>query len=152
MKGVIATIVVIMCASGAFSQSKEQDAVKKTVNDLFTAMRTSDTTLLKSVFHKNMVLQSVASKRDGTTALVTEQAADFVKSIGTPHKEIYDERIVIKDVKIDGQLASVWANYKFYVGSTFSHCGVDVFQLMKTTEGWKIIYIADTRRKDNCPE
>jgi ketosteroid isomerase-like protein len=152
MKAVITVIIVIVSALNVFSQSKEHDAVKKTVNDLFTAMRASDTTFLKSVFHQDMILQSVANKRDGSTALLTEKAADFVKSIGTPHKDIYDERIDIKDVKIDGDLASVWANYKFYVGATFSHCGVDVFQLMKAADGWKIIYIVDTRRKDNCPE
>jgi hypothetical protein len=41
-------------------------------------------------------------------------------------------------------------NYKFYVGETFSHCGVNSFQLFKDKEGWKIIYLIDTRRKDPC--
>jgi hypothetical protein len=49
-------------------------------------------------------------------------------------------------------MASVWAPYKFYLGDKFSHCGVDVFQLMKTGDGWKIIYIVDTRRKGDCVE
>jgi hypothetical protein len=135
-----------------FAQTSEQEAVKKVVNALFTAMRTSDTVMLKSVFAPEMILQSVMNKRDGSVGLVTEKAAAFIKSVGAPHKEVYDERIVISDVKIDGPLANVWAPYKFYVGSTFSHCGVDVFQLMKTSDGWKIIYIVDTRRKDNCIE
>lgn len=145
-------ILLASCISTAFAQANEQEAVKKVVNNLFTAMRTSDTTLLKSVFAPEMILQSVVNKRDGSIELVTEKAAAFIKSIGTPHKEVYDERIVITDVKVDGPLASVWAPYKFYVGSTFSHCGVNVFQLMKTTDGWKVIYIVDTRRKDNCVE
>lgn len=140
------------CISTAFAQTNEQEAVKKVVNNLFAAMRTSDTTLLKSVFAPEMILQSVVNKRDSSVGLVTEKAAVFIKSIGTPHKEVYDERIVITDVKVDGPLASVWAPYKFYVGSTFSHCGVNVFQLMKAADGWKIIYIIDTRRKDNCVE
>lgn len=140
------------CISNAFAQTNEQEAIKKVVNNLFMAMRTSDTTLLKSVFAPEMILQSVVNKRDGSVGLVTEKAAAFIKSIGTPHKEVYDERIVITDVKVDGPLASVWAPYKFYVSSTFSHCGVNVFQLMKAADGWKIIYIVDTRRKDNCLE
>jgi hypothetical protein len=53
-------------------------------------------------------------------------------------------------VLIDGNLASVWTDYKFYIGEKFSHCGVNSFQLFKGDDGWKIIYIIDTRRKDNC--
>lgn len=152
MKRFFTILLFIAAPVVSYCQSTEHEAIKKTVNDMFTAMRTSDTVLLKSVFAPDMVLQSIANKKDGTTALVTEKVAGFIKQVGTPHKEVYDERITITDVKIDGSLASVWAPYKFYVGSTFSHCGVDVFQLMKTAVGWKIIYIVDTRRKDNCVE
>lgn len=152
MKKVILLMVLFVGPLMAFSQPAEDAAVRKVVNNLFTAMRTSDTTLLKTVFSPEMVLHSIGQKTDGSTILQTDKAAGFIKAVGTPHKEIYDERIVITDVKIDGPLSSVWAPYKFYVGTKFSHCGVDVFQLMKTASGWKIIYIVDTRRKDNCVE
>lgn len=136
----------------AYCQQTEIDAVKKTVNTMFDAMRKGDSTLLKSVFAKEMILQSVSNNKEGKAVLSTEKADGFVKAIGTPHSAVYDERITFGDIKIDGDLASVWAPYKFYLGDKFSHCGVDVFQLMKTAEGWKIIYIVDTRRKDNCVE
>ena len=119
---------------------------------LFDGMRKGDTALLRTVFAKDMILQSVSSKPDGQTVLTTEKADAFVTAIGTPHKEVYNEQVTFNDIKIDGDLASVWAPYKFYLGKQFSHCGVDVFQLLRTKSGWKIIYIADTRRKDNCPE
>jgi len=147
-------LFISFCIIGltAFSQTAEHEAVKKVVNNLFIAMRTSDTTLLKSVFSVDIVLHSVGQKADGSTVLETDKAAGFIKAVGTPHKEIYDERISTTNVKIDGPLASVWAPYKFYVGTQFSHCGVDVFQLMKTAADWKIIYIVDTRRKGDCVE
>lgn len=119
---------------------------------MFNAMRKGDSTMLKSVFSKDLVLQSVSTGKDGEAVLTTDAKNDFANVIGTPHSEVYDERITFGDIKIDGDLASVWAPYKFYLGDKFSHCGVDVFQLMKTTGGWKIIYIVDTRRKDNCIE
>ncbi|MES2063167.1 MAG: nuclear transport factor 2 family protein [Bacteroidota bacterium] len=144
-------ITLITClTSPAFCQT-DNDDIKKTITTLFNGMRKGDTTILRSAFHKDMVLQSVVNKKDGSTALVTEKVDDFVKQVGTPHKEIYDERITWGDIKIDGDLASVWTPYKFYVGTQFSHCGVDFYQLIKTAAGWKIIYIVDTRRKDNCP-
>jgi len=152
MKKLILLITMFAGTCTAFGQTAEHEAVRKVVNNLFTAMRTSDTVLLKTVFAPDMVLHSIGQKADGSTVLQTDNAVGFIKAVGTTHKEVYDERIAITNAKIDGPLASVWAPYKFYVGTKFSHCGVDVFQLMKTAAGWKIIYIVDTRRKDNCLE
>jgi ketosteroid isomerase-like protein len=149
MKKTLLLSVILFLSIQTFAQQTDQDAIKQTINTLFDAMRKGDSTLLRSTFAKDIVFQGVANKKEGTT-LVTENANDFIKSVGTLHKEIYDERVTFNDIKIDGDLASVWAPYKFYLGKTFSHCGVDVFQLMRTKEGWKIIYIVDTRRKDNC--
>jgi hypothetical protein len=151
MKKLIILIAIIANCSIASAQQTAVEAVKQTVNNMFTAMRKSDSTLLRSTFAKDIVFQGVSTK-NGTSSLVTDNPNDFIKMVGTPHKGIYDERIVFQDIKIDGDLASVWAPYKFYLDDKFSHCGVDVFQLMKTTAGWKIIYIVDTRRKDNCVE
>jgi len=147
--------LILIFATGsliAYCQSDETAAIKQTVNTLFDAMRKGDSTLLRSVFSKDMILQSISNDKGGKAVLSTEKADDFVKAIGAPHVVTYDERIVFDAIKIDGALASVWAPYKFYLGDKFSHCGVDVFQLMKTANGWKVIYIVDTRRKDNCVE
>ncbi|HUH33176.1 MAG TPA: hypothetical protein VLZ28_04430, partial [Daejeonella sp.] len=59
-------------------------------------------------------------------------------------------RITFDQVLIDDNLASVWTSYQFYIGDKFSHCGVNSFQLVKGKEGWKIVYLIDTRRKENC--
>ncbi|MFD2874671.1 nuclear transport factor 2 family protein [Mucilaginibacter ximonensis] len=152
MKKLILALFLLMLGKLTLAQQTATDAVKQTVNNMFKAMRTGDSTLLRSTFAKGVVFHSVENRRDGSTALIAEDANEFIKAVGTPHKGIWDERIVITDVKIDGDLASVWAPYKFYLDDKFSHCGVDVFQLMKTAAGWKIIYIVDTRRKDNCVE
>jgi hypothetical protein len=47
-------------------------------------------------------------------------------------------------------MATAWTPYKFYLDKTFSHCGVNAFQLFKSENGWKIISILDTRRKEPC--
>ncbi len=143
---------LLIASTRLFAQQTATDSVKQTVNTLFDAMRKGDSTLLKSTFATNMILQSISDGKDGNAILSTDSGGDFAKTIGTPHAQVYDERIVFDAVKVDGSLASVWAPYKFYLGDKFSHCGVDVFQLMKTPGGWKIIYIVDTRRKDNCPD
>jgi hypothetical protein len=152
MRKILLITIFAASYSLAYCQQTATDAVKKTINTMFDAMRKGDSTLLRSTFSKDMILQSVSTNKEGKPVLSTEKADGFVKAIGTPHTAVYDERITFNDIKIDGDLASIWAPYKFYLGDKFSHCGVDVFQLMRTAEGWKIIYIVDTRRKDNCVE
>ncbi len=152
MKRILILLTALVLGANAYAQSTENTAIKQTINTLFEGMRKGDSTMVHGTFANGMVLQSIAEKADGSTTLVSEPAEDFLKAIGTPHKEVFDERITITDIKVDGALASVWAPYKFYMGNKFSHCGVDVFQLMKIAAGWKIIYIVDTRRKDDCVE
>ncbi|MBB2146056.1 hypothetical protein GM921_11205 [Pedobacter sp. LMG 31464] len=134
-----------------YAQSNtEETAVKATINLLFDGMRNADTAMIRKAFATQNTMQTIAKNKDGKFVVRTENVSDFIKSIGTPHPEKYDERIVFTKILIDANLASVWTDYKFYVGEKFSHCGVNSFQLFKGEDGWKIIYIIDTRRKDNC--
>ena len=150
MKGLaIFLLFSIGLSANLLAQSNEEGAVKKVINNLFTGMKTGDSTLTRSAFAAGAVMQTIVNK-DDKVSIRTEAVNDFVKLIGTPHKEIYDEHIVFTKILIDGPLAAVWTNYQFYVGEKFSHCGVNSFQLVKGDKGWQIVYIIDTRRKEKC--
>ena len=151
MKKILLATLLIAFAAPAFCQN-DNDGIKKTISTMFDAMRKGDSTLLRSAFADGLVFQGINTKKDGSTVLENEKPDGFLRAVGTPHKEVWDERITWGDIKVDGPLASVWTPYKFYLGGKFSHCGINFFQLMKAKDGWKIIYIVDTRRKDNCPE
>ena len=150
MKKLFILSFTIFLTSKLFAQQTSTDAIKQTINTMLDAMRKGDSTLLRSVLAKDMELQSVGADKMGKVSLSTKSANNLVTQIGTPHAAVYDERIVFGGIKIDGPLASVWAPYKFYLGDTFSHCGVNFFQQAKTEDGWKIIHIGYTVRKDNC--
>ena len=142
---------IMLTTTAVFAQNlNEEAAVKATINLLFDGMRNSDTTMLKKAFATNNTMQTIVKTKDGKAMVRTESLSNFIKSVGTPHTEKYDERIVFTKILIDDNLASVWTDYKFYIGEKFSHCGVNSFQLFKGDDGWKIIYLIDTRRKDKC--
>jgi hypothetical protein len=141
---------LLFLTSELFAQQTSTDAIKRTINTMLDAMRKGDSTLLRSVLVKDMELQSIAADKMGKVSLSTKSADGLVTQIGTPHTAVYDEWIVFGSIKIDGPLASVWAPYKFYLGDTFSHCGVNFFQLARTDDGWKIIHVGYTVRTDNC--
>lgn len=148
-KPVLLAVFFIFCQLGMAQTTvaSSENEVKKVIQQLFEGMRKGDSTLVRGVFYKGARLQTTATDKAGKPVLREESIDNFVKAVGTPHKEVYDERLSGYDIKIDDNLAIAWTPYEFYVGSTFSHRGVNVFQLFKSETGWKIIGIADTRRK-----
>jgi hypothetical protein len=90
--------------------------------------------------------------REGEPQLRPGNHEEWVKAVGTPHDKPWDERIWDPVVHIDGLLATAWTPYAFYLGDELLHCGVNAFQLYHGSEGWKIIRITDTRRREDCEE
>jgi hypothetical protein len=76
----------------------------------------------------------------------------FLRAIGTPHPQMFDERMANERVLIDGPYAVAWVDYTFYLGDQKSHCGVDAFQLVRRPTGWRIFGLTDTRRRESCPD
>lgn len=128
----------------------ERAAVLATVRGLFDAMRAGDSARVRAAFHPSARLAS-ALVRDGQPELKLDSVSVFARAVGTPHADVWDERLGATSVHVDGPLAAVWAEYSFYAGPKFSHCGVDAFQLLKTAEGWRIFALADTRQRTGCP-
>ncbi|GAB2965340.1 hypothetical protein GCM10027048_38750 [Hymenobacter coalescens] len=152
MKHALPAALLLLAAPAALAQAPaatETEAVKQTITRFFEGMRKTDSAMVRSTLAPTAILQTIAN-RNGVVQVRTEKVAAVVKALGTPHQGVYDERIKFEQVLIDADLASVWTPYQFYVGSTFSHCGYNSFQLVKLAEGWRIAYIIDTRRKDNC--
>ena len=141
--------IISITSVTAVAQTAE-DSVKITVNNLFTAMKTADTALLRSCFADSAILQTIVRNKEGNLAIHNEAVDEFVSSIAKVQKGDADEQIQFDVLRVDGPLAIAWTPYKFYYKGNFSHCGVNSFQLIKTPTGWKIQYLIDTRRRQGC--
>lgn len=130
--------------------AQEEIAVKQVIVSLFEGMKNKQEDLLANAFHPDAIMQTVVHADSGSK-IATNSVADFLERVLTsPESTVLDERILDYQIKIDGHMAAAWTPYEFYVNDSFSHCGVNSFQLVKTVDGWKIIYIIDTRRKEGC--
>jgi hypothetical protein len=119
------------------------------VKSLFDGMKAGDSAKVRAAFHPRASLASVGA-RSGVPTVTFDSLAQFVRAIGTPHGDAWDERTYEEMVHVDNGMAMVWAPYDFYAGTKYSHCGVDNFQLAKTADGWKIIALVDTRQRTGC--
>ena len=52
------------------------------------------------------------------------------------------ERGFRPEVRVNGTVAMVWYPYDLYLDGKWSHCGVDVFTLVRTEKEWRIATMA----------
>lgn len=137
------------------------DVAKQTitgvVKNLFDGMSAGDSAKIRALFYDtNDRMQTVQhyfpSRMDTTSVAQFISVKEFLERVGMMKTQgiKFEERILSYGVQRDGDFACVWCPYEVYVNDQFRHCGVDVFNMIKTQQGWKILHIADTRRKDGC--
>lgn len=134
------------------SATTEKEIIKKTIGNMFNGMRAGDSAQVHSAFRANVRMFTAFKRKTGEEVLQEGSLSDFLKAVGIPDKEVWDEKLTSMTIQVDGNIAQVWTDYSFYVGEVFSHCGVNAFQLVKENGTWKIIHIMDTRRKENCKD
>lgn len=149
MKLFVLGLTLLFCGTTGHAQTAE-DSVKTVINRMFTAMRTADTSLLRSCFADSMVLQTIGRDKAGNTVVRNEAPGDFIGVISKEQPGNADEQIRFETIKIDGPMAMAWTPYNFFYKGNFSHCGVNSFQLVRFSGTWKIQYIIDTRRRQGC--
>lgn len=120
----------------------EEQAVLDPVTALFAGMAKRDPEAIKKPLLPGgaMVLM-----RDGKPTQITFQ--DFADRVGRPEPARIEERIHDPLVRIDNDLAVVWAPFDFFVDGKIDHCGTDLFNLVRVDGKWLIASVADTGRK-----
>ncbi|MBI1342574.1 MAG: DUF4440 domain-containing protein [Terrimonas sp.] len=145
---VLLTVTLLWSAEGKSQQAS--DSVKAVINQLFEGMKLADPDMIRSVFADSAILQTTVATPGNQFVVKNEQVAAFASSIAKLNKGDADERIEWETLKIDGPLAIAWTPYRFYYKGSFSHCGVNSFQLVRINGAWKIQYLIDTRRRTGC--
>ena len=139
-------IFFLLISSFSFAQNTSEKEIIKPIENLFQAMKSADSLGVKNAFSGSAIMQTFGKNQE----IRTDKVEDFAKQVGASQAGDLDERFTISKILVDGNMASVWVPYQFYYKGNFSHCGVNSFQLAKINNEWKIQYIIDTRRKDNC--
>ena len=134
-----------------FIVNAQEEQIKNTIHTFFKGLHNGDTVLLSKTIHKDLKLQTTFVNKEGKSILRNELKENFLKSVANKKKEeIWLEKLLYFDINIDGNLASAWTPYEFYVNGSFSHCGSNSFQLFKNNGNWEIIFLVDTRRRQGC--
>ncbi|MBT8384659.1 MAG: nuclear transport factor 2 family protein [Bacteroidia bacterium] len=144
--------MVIFCYNQKLSaQLIEEENIKNVISLFFEGIHEGDTLIIKQTIAADLKIQTIYTNEEDSTFLRTEKVSHFLNKIASKDPgATWDEKLLSYGINIDNSMANVWTPYEFYYNGIFSHCGVNSFQLYKENDQWKIIYLIDTRRKQNC--
>jgi len=140
---ILCSCLCLPAASALYAGTQEEQAVLAPVKAMFDGMAKRDAEAFKKplLAGGTMVLM-----RDGKPVRMTFE--EFASRVAAPGTTRIEERIHDPLVRIDHDLAVVWAPFEFLVDGKVDHCGTDLFNLVRVDGTWQIASVADTGRKD----
>jgi hypothetical protein len=120
------------------------------VDAMFSAMREHDEVGLRSLVAEGAIIVRLGRNEAGENTHAVIPAEAFIA--GTAGGEaVIDERFVATpEVRIDGEMATLWGVYDVRVDGEFKHCGVDAVQLAHLEGRWQVTAITYTAHSDRC--
>ncbi|MEL6558751.1 MAG: nuclear transport factor 2 family protein [Bacteroidota bacterium] len=143
-------LLISFTQSELYAQSDKQKEITMPIYKLFEGMEKNDSSMVRKVMTNDITFYTFGQNEIGDNVLKSGDVQQFLNTIGSPKEVVFRELISNVKVQSDGDFASVWCDYSFYLGDKFHHCGIDQFLLINTDSGWKIRQIVDTRRTEGC--
>lgn len=135
----------------ARAQTADERQVLATLESFLAAMRVKDTAGMKA--HVDSLTRFTLLRPGPTgTRVFLLSGADFIRLATQPDGPTYDEPVRNPVVQVDGDLATVWAEYQVRLEGKVSHCGYDAVHLARLGGRWKILNLSDTFRREGCGE
>lgn len=144
-------IFFLLVGLNALAQSKteiEKNSVMEKVNQFFVALEKKDTMLYNKLVLKGGQIWTVRKLKDSTKTSMRSFSDDITKLAGM--NTVIQERPLSFEINIHQDIAIAWVPYTLSLSGKFSHCGVDVFTLLKTDDGWKIVNLSYSVEPDGC--
>ncbi len=135
----LAAVALAMASVEVLAQDVTHEAAVLAVADsALAAITRGDMSGFTDLMVPEAVLFPTRTQAGVTRYLVRPRA----EQRATPMSGKVTERGFRPEVRINGGVAMVWYPYDLYVNDKWSHCGVDVFTLIRVADRWRIAAMA----------
>ena len=146
----ILSILLLLTTSqlvNAQQSHPEYVAVKRVIDNFFESINTANGELLASLELEGAQILNIREDTAGEYEFVQRGwfDADNFGSDNRLTERYWGEQLLISD-----ELAVFWAPYDFHIDGEFSHCGIDVLNLIKIDDEWKIGHAMWTIQRPGC--
>lgn len=144
------TFFLTVISIEAQSSVEDVTAIRATIELFFKGFHERNEAKMKSVLDDQTVFHSM-DERGELTQLRAISIEQFLKAVvSRPDHPSWEERLHEFTIEVDGSIAQAWVSYSFWLGGSFSHCGIDAFTLYKKDQTWVISYLIDSRKTNGC--
>ena len=132
----VVMVAVAILAPRAHAQSVAADssAVLAVADSILLALSSGDGKMLGRLTLDSAVVGG-SGLRNGVERLSLRSWRIYVNRAGPSD---FTERGFDATARVQDRVAYVWMPYDLYIGDKWSHCGVDVFTLMKSEGRWRV--------------
>lgn len=131
-------VAMALMAVGPIARAQGSDAESRAViavaDSVLAALTSGDNATLARLTIDSSVVGGVGL-RDGVERMSLRSWGIYVNRTGPP---TFTERGFDATARVQDGVAQVWVPYDLYVGTAWSHCGVDAFTLMKSGGRWRV--------------
>lgn len=146
----ISTLLLCIGLSySSFAQNSDQQAVKHSLDIFFESISEQDSVKFKKVMDLRGQLY-FTSVSDSPASYGMSSFEKAMRRFDTSKSIV--ETAFGYDFRIQKSMATAWVPYEFIIDGKFSHCGIDIFTLMKQEDTWMIVSVAFTRETEGCGE
>jgi len=133
---------------GAYASGETEKEILRVIDQFMIAVNTKDQRIFDKILYPDINRIVTNFEENGsTTTVIIDNDVSISKRMNPKNPNAHRERYWDAKIITDGAIASVWAPYDFYLNGLFSHCGVDLFYLVKNKDTWKIAHFGYTRNK-----
>ena len=151
-------LLIMILATWSISaslQAKDEDKESATflavIDSYIAAINSNDADAYAALQISEGMTFAQIYEADGSVRLRPRSNDEWVKLM-RDNKATYLERYWDPTLLIHRDIAMFWAPYSFDENGVRLHCGVDVFDLVKVDDNWKIANAMWTIEPDGCPE
>lgn len=153
MKKIMAAMAFMLLVAVSLFAQKADDSndAMAVVNKLWAEMAAANPAGIVALHNPGAQLVAVIKTKEGKTVVRNLTVDEFSKGFADKTHTVKED-MYTSEVRVDGDLASVWGRYVFFVDGKVSHCGIDAFHLVRADGVWKIGGIASTIDAGGCTE
>ena len=144
----VLALLLLPTSTPAQAPASPDSEIRAVVRRLFDGMRGADSAMVRSTMAPGVRFARVDAR--ATPPTIQYDTPDSWLSGVAKSAKRWDERVYDVQVRVDDDMAQVWAPYTFYLDGRIRHCGVDTMELLRDASGWKITQLSDTQRREGC--
>ena len=128
------SLVLLAPTSRAQTADVESRAAIAVADSVLVALSSGDNATLERLTLDSAIVGGVGV-RNGVERLSLGSWTPYTSRTGQSE---FTERGFGATARVQDRVAQVWVPYDLYIGKSWSHCGVDVFTLLKSEGRWRV--------------